>query len=180
MSRVAWANRTVALTMAVAMLAWAGWLWHARKSVMDYIVADALRAPVVPFCQWLPLDAPAISSIGLDTTSEPVWTYAKTASIVFHTGPRQPWYVDVRMVAAAGTGITLSIDGGPAQSVSKESLAREQVLRLRPAWHTRGGLHVVRIDTASPRPPSGREQRWLGLAISRIRVCDSLKAALAP
>ena len=177
MRRAVWLSRMAGLTIFLAMAAWAGWLWHARKSVMDYIVADALRAPLVPFCQWLPLNAPAISSIGLDTTSEPVWTYAKTASIVFHTGPRQPRHVEVRMVAAAGTGIALSIDGGPAQSVSKESLEKDQVLQLRPAWRTRDGLHVLRIDIANPRPPSGREQRWLGLAISRIRVCDSLAAA---
>lgn len=177
MKRAALLSRLAGLVMLLAVLAWAGWLWHARKTVMDYVTATALRAQAIPFCQWLPVSAPEISSIGLDTTSDPVWTYAKTASIVFRTGSRQPWYVDVRMIMAAGTGITLSIDGGPPHAVSKESLEQDQVLRLRPAWDTRDGLHVVRIDVANPRPPSGQDQRWLGLAISRIKVCDSLTAS---
>lgn len=159
--------------MCLAMLAWAGWLWHARKTVMDYVTADALHGPVVPFCQWLHVTSPGFTSIGLDTASEPVWTYAKTASIVFRTGARQPWYVDLRMITAVGTGITVSIDGKAAHAVSKQSLRRTPVLRLLPAWGTRDGLHVVRIDVAEPRPPQGQEQRWLGLALSRIKVCDS-------
>ncbi|MBS0382017.1 MAG: hypothetical protein JSR56_06250 [Proteobacteria bacterium] len=177
MKHVAWPSRLLALVMFLAVLAWAGWLWHARKTVMDYLTADVLRGPSVPFCRWLPINAPGIASIGLDTTSNPVWTYAKTAAIVFRTGSRQPWYVDVRMIAAAGSGISLSIDGGPARYVSKDSLKHEDVLRLLPAWDTRDGLHVVRIDVANPRPPSGQDQRWLGLAISRIKVCDSLTAS---
>ena len=144
---------------------------------MDYVTAEALRGPVIPFCQWLPVKAPGIASIGLDTTSEPVWTDARTASIVFHTGLRQPWYVDIGMIMAVGTGITLSIDGGPAQAVSQASLEHDPVLRLLPARNTHDSLHVVRIHIAHPRPPTGRDQRWLGLAISRIRVCDSPTAS---
>lgn len=177
MKHARWLGRTAGLAMCLAMLAWAGWLWHARKTVMDYLTADVLRGPAIPFCQWLPIAAPGIASIGLDTTSAPVWTYAKSASIVFRTGARQPWYVDVRMIATAGTGISLSVDGGTARYVSKESLKHDDVLRLLPAWHARDGLHVVRIDVDDPRPPSGSEQRWLGLAISSIRVCDSLSAS---
>lgn len=177
MKRVAWPSRLVALAMFLAVLAWAGWLWHARKTTLDYLTAEVLRGPAVPFCQWLPVNAPGIASIGLDTRSVPVWTHAKTARIVFRTGSRQPWYVDVGMITAAGTGIALSIDGGPAHFVSRASLKHDKVLRLLPAWGTRDGLHVVRIEVASPRSPSGAEQRWLGLAIARIKVCDSLAAS---
>ena len=174
MKFMAWLNWGASTVMFVVVALWAGWLWQTHKTAMDYVTADALQAPKMPFCRWLPVTAPEMASIGLDTKSRPVWTYARTALIAFHTGTRKPWYVDVGVIAIAGTGVTMSADGSPSRPVSRVSLTESKTVRLLPAWNTRDGLHVVRVDIANPLPPHEREKRWLGIAISGIRVCDSL------
>lgn len=174
MMRATWASRVAALAMFFAVLAWAGWLWHERKTLADYVFDNASVAPVMPFCEWVPVGSPQVVSLGVDTTSPPPWTDTRRALIAFRTGSRLPWYVDVGVVAVVGNGVTVSADGGQPRSIRFQQLPEGDAVRLPLSWSARDGVHMITIRVANARPPSGNEQRWLGIAISRIRVCDSL------
>lgn len=175
----AWASRLVALLLAVAMLGWACWLWQARKTVTNYLDAEARSDAPIPFCEWVSPAAPEIASVGLDVASSPVWTRTRRARLVFRTGSRQPWQIEVGVIAIASSSVSVSVDGNPARTVFPVHPQRNRTLRFQPAWNTPNGLHEIDITVTDPRPPGGKEQRWLGMAISGIRACDRLGDAPA-
>lgn len=167
-------NHVVAVALCLSVLAWGGWLWQMRKTQFDYILADARHAPPIPMCQWVHADDDAIASLGLSKGSPPAWTDSTVTLLAFRTTPAQPWYVDVAVPAIAGAGITISADGRAPQPLSVTTLPKTKVLRLPLTLRTADDVHTVTIHIADAKPPSGHEQRWLGVAISGIRVCDKL------
>lgn len=167
-------SRVVAWVVCLVFVLWAAWLWHARKTLVDYVSEEATKAPMIPFCEWVPVGTAAVASLGLDMATPPPWTDTPSALIAFRTGRRLPWYVDIGVVAVAGSGVTLSADGGRPRAVPAQPLPKGKIIRLPLSWHTPDGVHRVTIHVAGAKPPSGNEQRWLGIAISQIRVCDSL------
>lgn len=175
--RTAWWNRVAAGLLCLLVLAWVAWLWHMRKTPADYVIDAARRAPPVPMCQWVAVDSPEISSLGLSRAIPPAWTDSRQALVAFRTAGGQPWYVDVGVVAVAGTGVSISVDGDAARSIATQPLPRGKVVRLPLSLHAADGVHLLTINVAEARPPRGHDQRWLGVAISRINVCDSLTNA---
>jgi hypothetical protein len=167
-------SRVIALMLFLLVLAWACWLWHARKTPFDYVIDTARHSPPIPLCRWVRVDDPDIAGLGLSRTPPPAWTDSKTAYLAFKTGQRLPWYVDVAIVAVEGTGVSVSADGGTPRAIPRVPLPRGRIVRLPLSLNVAAGVHEITIRVAGPKPPSGREQRWLGVAVSNIRVCDSL------
>lgn len=172
--RMAWLDRVAAALLCLLVLAWLGWLWHMRKTQADYIIDAARSAPSLPLCQWVAADSPALASLGMSRKTRPAWTDSTQALLAFKVTSGQPWYVDVGVVAVVGRGVTLSADGSTPQPLPAGPLPGGKMLRLPLDLHAVDGVHSLTIKVAEARPPRGHDQRWLGVAISRINVCDSL------
>ncbi|WHZ19742.1 MAG: hypothetical protein OJF55_001891 [Rhodanobacteraceae bacterium] len=173
LNRASPVSRTLAVLLAVLMLAWAGWLWNARKTPLDYVVAKARRVAVMPACGWVPIKASDIASFGFDTTDPAGWTTSKTAYLAFRATQQTPWHVDLGVVAVVGSGVTVSADRGVPQPIPLQPIPGGKIVRLPLSPRTPDGVHVVTIRVANPGSPSGHDLRWLGVAIANLRVCDS-------
>lgn len=172
--RVAWTNRAAAGLLCLSVLAWMGWLWHIRRTQADYVIKAARVASPVPMCQWVAAGSSAIASLGLSRKAPPAWTDSTQALMAFRVAQGQPWYVDVGVVAVVGHGVSLSADGGTPRLLPAGPLLGGTVLRLPLDLHAVDGVHTITIKVAEARPPRGHDQRWLGVAISRINVCNRL------
>lgn len=156
----------------LVMLGWSLWLLQQRKSLVEYMVGQARTRPALPFCQWVPRSSPRLVALGFSQTRDNMWTNQKHAVLALRTGDRSPLFVDLGIVAVAGNGVKLSADGGKRQSLRREPLPGGGVVRLPLRARTRDGVHTVVINVRHPKFPKGAEQRWLGVAINKVRVCD--------
>lgn len=172
--RMTWLSKATAVLLCLLVLAWTGWLWHTRKTQADYAIDAARSAPPVPMCQWVAVESPAISSLGLSRETPPAWTDSTHALLAFRTRGEPPSYVDVGVVEVVGTGVSLSADGSAPQPLARHPSPEGKVVRLPLKPRSTDSVHTLTIEVAEARPPRGRDQRWLGVAISRIKVCDGL------
>jgi hypothetical protein len=157
--------------LLVVMVGWAAWLLDQRKSLREYVLEQANGKPTLPLCQWTPIYAADLATLGFSRTGQSWWTNQTLAVLAFKTSGPTPLFVDIGVVKVAGKGVAISSDGGVFRPLSS-GFANGEVRLPLPA-HAHAGTHVVVIEVAHPRPPSGADQRWLGVAVNKIRVCGA-------
>lgn len=166
----------IGIILLLGVAVWAIWLLNHRKNVADYISEEVRTVAPLPLCTWVPVDSPELATLGFSKSGGVAWTFQKSAMLAFRSGARKPWYVDLGVVAVVGNGVVVSADGGRLHPLEKvATLPGGKVVRLPLALDAHGGVHLVTIKIAQPLRPKAQEQRWLGLAINRIRACDSLQ-----
>lgn len=157
--------------LLVMMVGWAAWLLGQRKSVSEYVLEQANGKPTLPLCQWIPIYAADLATLGFSRTGQSWWTNQTLAVLAFKTSGHTPLFVGLGVVKVVGKGVAISADGGVSRSLSGEFANGE--VRLPLQTHAHADAHAVVIKVAHPRPPRGADQRWLGVAINKIRVCDT-------
>lgn len=166
-------QRLVSLLVIGAMMAWLAWLVSTARSKQDYVVTKAQMQTPLAACTWTAMSASAVTTLGLDFEPTHAWSERKQVFIAFRTQPLvAPAFVQLRLAAVVGTGIEVDADGGSPVRVS-----HADELRLPLLQH--GGVHVVTIHVGRALPPHGQDRRWLGMAISAIRVCGTTGAVSA-
>ena len=160
------------ILLLVMMVGWAIWLSDQRKSLIEYVLEQANAKPILPSCQWVPIYAPDLATLGFSRTGKSWWTNQTLAVLAFRTNERPPLFVDLGIVKVVGKSVAISGDGGAARPLAGE-LVHDEIIRLPLQTRTRTDAHAVVITVAHPRPPHGVDQRWLGVAINSIRVCDA-------
>ncbi len=169
MSRRVGVYRLGSVLVIVAMLAWAAWLASMARSKLDYLVAKAQTQAPLPACLWTSISTPAVSSLGLSFEPSHAWSERKETFLAFRTPSfLPPVVVDLRLPAVVGKDVLMSADGGKVFAVSADGDVRLP-LRQLPA----GSVHVVAIRIGKSLPPHGQDRRWLGVAISEVRVCGA-------
>lgn len=168
MNTVSIVRRFAALLVIIGMVVWLAWLFSMTRSKLDYVVQDARSRPLLPTCDWVPVNAPSFASLGLSFEPTHAWTNRKDVIVAFRTeSSPKALFADVGLVAVAGGGVSISADGAKAQRI-------ESAESVRIPLHTpRDGVHSLQITTKHALPPHGDERRWLGVAISAIRVCPA-------
>jgi hypothetical protein len=161
---------------------WAAWLLLERKSLVDYLVIQARAKPMLPLCEWVPLGSENFATMGFSLTESSAWkwTSQKKAILAFRAktgGPGAAEHVDIGLVSVVGRGVTVSSDGHKLGKIANEDLLHGNTLQLPLSSDAGNDVHLVSFQIARPKPPNGREQRWLGIAISKIRVCSSVQAS---
>ncbi len=167
-------RRAISLLVIAGMLAWLAWLTSMGRSKLDYVIAKLATRPALPACTWVPVATPALATLGLSFEPSHAWTARNTVLLAFRTQPlTMPAFVQLRVVAVAGSGIDIRADGGARVKITDA----EDVMVPLHARRT-DGIHVVSIRVGHPRPPHGNDRRWLGLAASAIRVCGAGTAGI--
>jgi hypothetical protein len=163
-------NLAFSLLLLLAIFGWGGWLLKMRKSTLDYVVAAARKAPAIPDCQWVAVPSPSIATLGLSFDPGHAWTDRKRAYLAFRTSRVQA-SVELKTVAMVAR-IQISADGGSPERLSGALKSKGSgIVRLPLRPDVPDGVHSIVIGVVNPKPPHGRDLRWLGLAISGIRAC---------
>lgn len=170
MTRARIISRTLAILLLCGMLGWGVWLLSMRKDTLDYLIAEANVAPALPDCQWTPVSALSLTHIGLSFDPGHAWTDRRTAYLGFRTGKVPFVQVDLLVAGIAGSRIGISADHNPLKPLS-EVEGGDGVVRLALGRARGNGVHTITIKVSKAKPPHGAEQRWLGLAISKVRAC---------
>lgn len=155
------------LLLIVAMGAWAAWLVSKAKSKADYVVERAESVAPLPACEWVAFDAPAVASLGFSQDPGHAWSDRATAYLAVNPGaiPEGGW-LDLDVAAVAQGETWIDIDGGARYVVRKGKAIRMPVPALEESR-----VLLVAFTANDLLPPHGAERRWLGVAISRLRVC---------
>lgn len=162
-------RRAISVLLIAGMLGWLGWLYSMGRSKLDYVVARLATQPPLPACTWVPIATPALAALGLSFEPSHAWTARGTVLLAFRAprlGVRT--LVQLRVIAVAGRDVDIRADGGPGIKISG---AGDVTLPLHE--QRADGAHVVSIRVGQPRPPHGDDRRWLGIAVSAIRVCGA-------
>lgn len=138
------------------------------------VVAAARAARPVPFCAPVEPGSPGAPSIGIDTGA-PAWTTATAAYLAFRSTAQGHSQVEVPVYAVAGMGATITADGHTVALPT--GLSKGMTVRLPLSPDAAGDVHIVTIAVQHLRPPTGQDQRSLGVAVGSIRVCGATGAA---
>lgn len=158
----------MALLVVIGLVVWLVWLLSMARSKLDYVVQDASSRPVLPACEWVSVSAPPVATLGLSLEPTHAWTDRNEAMLAFRTESSSvAAFVDIRVVSVVAGKVSISADGAPAERVKGGG---EVHLPLRAS---QGDVHTVLITTRRPLPPHGDDRRWLGAAVSAIRVCPA-------
>jgi len=159
------------ILLLVMMVGWATWLLGQRKSLSEYVLEQANGKPTLPLCQWVPIYAADLATLGFSRTGQSWWTNQTLAVLAFKASGHTPFFVDLGVVKVVGKGVVVSADRGVSRPLSRDFANGE--VRLPLQTHAHADTHAVMIEIAHPRPPHGTDQRWLGVAINKIRVCGA-------
>lgn len=155
--------------LLVMMVGWAAWLLGQRKSLREYVLEQANGKPTLPLCQWTPIYAADLATLGFSRTGQSWWTNQTLAVLAFKTSGHTPLFVNIGVVKVAGKGVAISADGGASRPLSRDFANGEVRLPLQ----THADAHAVVVEITHPQPPHGADQRWLGVAVNKIRVCGA-------
>lgn len=155
--------------LLAGMVVWGVWLLGQAKGVDDYVVDRAAGKPRPPACQWMPLGAPEVATLGWSIESEHAWSDRKVAFVALNA-PALPRgaALDLDVIALPGGEAVFSLeDANVRYTISN---ARQVRIPVQPRA-TPGPL-VVKLVVDDPQPPSGEDRRWLGVAVKQLRLCQ--------
>lgn len=157
------------IALLACMAAWGFWLIHHAKGKADYVVATVEGQNPLASCEWVPMDSPSISSMGFSQDEDHAWSDRAKAFIAFpaKANPNGAW-LDLAVSGVAGEDTFVELEGGRARYAVKGG----GTLRVPVPEASRARVVLVTVTSKKLRPPEGAERRWLGVAISRIRICD--------
>lgn len=159
------------IALLACMSAWGFWLLHHTKTKADYVVTSVERHPPLTSCEWVQIDSPSISSMGFSQDEGHAWSDRATAFIAFpvKANPDGAW-LDLAVSGVAGGNIFVELEGGRARYAVKGG----GILRVPVPEASRARVVLVTVTSKNMRPPEGPERRWLGVAISGLRICEGL------
>lgn len=158
------------LVLLAAMSAWGLWLLSEAKGTADYVLADAAALSRAPSCEWTPIGGPSVASLGFSHDAGHAWSDRETAylALPIPAVPAGGW-LDIDVPAVAKGRVLVEVAGGDAQyAVTEAGLVRVPVPEA-----SRPGTILVTFVSEDMLPPQGQDRRWLGLAISRLRICPA-------
>lgn len=133
-------------------------------------VASATVAPALANCSWVPVNAPAIDAVGV-SEGVPAWSLGHRSYLRFRSDVGVPADVEIGLVAVAGRGVTVSVDGGAPYRVPTEALPAGKIISLPVIRRHADGMYTVEVDVKYPRLPGARDHRLLGIAVTALRIC---------
>lgn len=160
--------------LALALGAWGVWLLGMAKGKPEYL-AERL-GDTTATCEWTALDDASMSTLGVSHEEHHSWTDRSTAYITFRA-PALPagGVVEFGVIAMAATPMHVRVKGQRARvRVDDGGL---YTLPLMPS--DAPGVQVMVLDSRL-KPPRDGEQRWLGAALNRLRVCPDASGRASP
>lgn len=153
-----------------SMLFWGIWLISQAKTKSYYVKTRAAGHAALQRCAWTPIDSPSVANLGFSIDSGHAWSDRSTAYLAFpiKAVPAGGW-LDLDIISVVGGNVFLEVEGGVLRYVVRNP----GKVRLAVPTANQPRTLLVRMSASDPLPPSGEERRWLGAAVSRLRVCDS-------
>ncbi|GGZ70964.1 hypothetical protein GCM10008101_26660 [Lysobacter xinjiangensis] len=158
--------------MSVVVLAltaaWGAWLIAHARTKASYVTAAAAAKPTIAVCEWLKISESRAANLGFSIDESHAWTDRATA----YLGVPVPdlngaGWLDLDIAAVAAHRATVRIDRG------ERYVLRPGQVRLRLPPRSSAQPLLLTFTADGPKPPSGADRRWLGVAVSRIRACPA-------
>lgn len=160
--------RVLSVALLLGMAGWGTWLLGQSRRPADYVVArvDGTR-PLRP-CTWVASNSDRIESLGLSIAADHSWTDRTTAWVAL-PAPALPRGGVLELTIAGVAADDVIIDAEGARTRVRVTAPGTVRLALTP--RAAPGALLVTLRADDPKPPTGQDRRWLGIALQRLRIC---------
>lgn len=159
---------TCNVALLLGFLAWGIWLIGQHRSKLDYLVSRVVGQ--IPVCSWVPMHSENVATLGFSHEKKRAWSSRETALVSFRV-PALPngAFATFDVTSLAAHSATIHLVG------SHETIQAEKANKLQlkiPASRTSRILSFA-VKSTYMKAPTRRDRRWLGIAITRLRVCPA-------
>lgn len=152
----------------LSFLAWGGWLLSQVRSTTDYLADRVLASGAT--CSWIRPSDRAVASLGLSHEQQHSWTDRVRAYIVMKV-PALPsgGRIDIEIINLKADSLDIRL----LEDAQHYRIRRTGVFSIKLPVSVKGKVEALVLDSNAMSPPQGADRRWLGVAISRLRICSN-------